>query len=622
MSGRKAHILNQTKSVARPSDIIFFDTETSQVLTQGGDTLHRLKIGVAQHYRSRDRDTLKYQAELVFQDKAQFWRKVDRAVRDKSTVYLVAHNIVFDLAVMDAFSWLASMGWELSSFYTKAAVSIFRWKQGERQLVGIDNCNLFPGKLETWGKIMDLPKLPVDFESVSLADLVVYCRRDVEIMVKCWRTWLAFLDLHDCGEFKPTVASTALNTWRHRFMPGKVHIHADPLALRLERESYKGGRVEVLYKGRSDQGPFYYLDINNMYGYVLSRYMYPAGLYDAIETDSVSYLVRKLSEYAVVACVDLETDDNPYPYKVNDFTAYPVGSFTTVLTTPELILACQRGWLRGVHALAWYRQAPLFARYVKYFHGLRLEYRRQGNGGYAAICKLLVNSLYGKFGQQGIRQEVIGECAVSDIWSQSVLNIENGQYTRMTALGGKVFEEYKEGESFHSFPAIAAHVTAYARLYLYNLVRRVPDKHVFYLDTDSLVVDETGYQALKHLVDPDTLGLLKVEHSSPWLEINSPKDYRMQDRTRLKGISPAAVQLDQDTYSQTQWMRLAGMVRAGSLDGYRTRQIIKRQRRLVHSGYRLADGWVSPFVLAEGELVGYAVPEILPSEPLLPYEWS
>jgi hypothetical protein len=478
----------------------------------------------------------------------------------------------------------------------------------------MDNGNLFAGKLSEWGDVVGVEKLSVDFATVSDDDLAVYCRRDVEIMVRLWQTWLGFLDANDCGAFKPTVGSTALSTWRHSYMRKPIYIHSDPLALALERDAYKGGRTEVLFQGRGTQRRYYYLDVNSMYGYVLARYLYPRGWVRTLERGSISLLLRKLERYAVVARVTVTVNEGWYPVKRDGFTCYPVGTFTTTLTTPELLLALQRGWVDDVHEMSYYEQETLFADYVQAFYRMRKTYQAAGDAGYAAICKLLVNSLYGKWGQRGFDQHVIGLADADEIWSMSVYDVSHDEWYRHIALAGQVYEERSVGESYNSSAAIAAHVTAYARMHLNRIRYLVPDRHVYYMDTDSLIVDEAGYQAVKHLVRPGEIGALKIEHESDTLEIYAPKDYKMGDREIVKGIRSDAIALSPDAYEQDQWSRLPGMIRRGNVSLYTVNRIVKHQRREIHSGVVQPDGWVAPFVLTpeRGMIQVELLPETVP----------
>ena len=393
-------------------------------------------------------------------------------------------------------------------------------------------------------------------------------------------------------------------------MTETVHIHIDEKALRLERESYKGGRTECLWVGERNDGPFYYLDVNNMYGYILATEKFPAGLYNYSDHVSLYRLAYKLERHAVVADVTIEVDEPWFPYKIEGRTCYPVGRFRTTLTTPELKLCIDRGWMVEVHSMAWYREEKLFSDYVITFNKLRRDYERQGNKGFAKICKLLVNGLYGKFGQRSLKIEQIGECDPSIVKRERVYDVETDEVFDQVYLAGFIYRERKEGESFHSFPAIAAHVTAYARLFLYSLANSVSDYHVFYMDTDSLVVDETGFKQLQNKIAPGVLGALKIEQTSPWLKINAPKDYSMQGRFKLKGVSPTAERLSEGVYKQTHWLKLAGLIREGLTEGYITKEIVKHQLRIIHSGVVLPSGWVQPFHLPLPQPVQVALPRM------------
>lgn len=597
MKQRRAHVLKPTVGRERPGNIIFFDTETRQQLQANGDTVHSLRLGYAVHYRRFKKRGYVQQDALTFANMDTFISWVNSRCRKKSTTYLVAHNIVFDLSIVHAYTELARQGWKLQSFYSKATTSIFRWQDQERRLVGMDNMNLFQGKLERWGQIFGYPKGSVDFDNVSDHDLLVYCMRDVEIMVKSWLSWLQFLDDHDLGNFKITTAATSLSAWRHRFMGDRVHIHDIADALVLEREAYHGGRAECFWAGSRSDGPFYYVDVNNMYGYVLSRFEYPAGIWNVDSHADLSRLLRKLDKQAVVARVLIETSQPVFPVLRDNRTTYPVGQFVTTLTTPELILAISSGWLLDVYSMAWYRSAPLFRDYMLYCHDLRMKYRAEGNAGYEQIAKMLMNALYGKFGQSGFDQRRIGDTDPDKTWSQLVLDAQTGAVYRMFALGGGVYEERKTGESANSFPAIAAHVTAYARLYLWELMTLAGRSHVFYCDTDSMIVDQAGRDNISDLLDPHRMGFMKVEHTSSSLTIHAPKDYSMDDRVRVKGLSKSAEYLSENSVSQDQWQRLAGQIRAGSTDDFIVRRVRKNLARTIQSGVLTATGWIDPFVL-------------------------
>lgn len=611
---RKPHALEPTRTKARPKRVFFFDTETKQTDLGDGQTLHTIKLGVARYCFYSRKGEFKKGAEYLITSEGDFWQWVDMNVLSKGTSYLVGHNIVFDIMVLDGFKELALLGWELKGFYSKGMISIFRWTKGKKKLMALDNGNFFKGRLEELGKMVGLPKLEVDFDTVTDDDLLTYCRRDVEIMIRLWSSWLKFLDDHYCGGFKPTVASTAFNAWRYRFLNAPVYIHSDEKALSLARQSYRGGRTECLWVGHSDKGPFYYLDVNAMYAYVMWRYSFPISLWGYSENVDLYYLSYKLARYDVIAEVVIKPTEPWFPILNKTHTCYPVGLYKTTLTTPELKHCVDRGWLRDVFKISWYRTERIFQGYVETFRSIRKDYEDQGLKEYAIIAKDLINKLYGKFGQRGFKQECIGECEPQLLRREEVYDDEDDYYYTQLYIGGKIYREWQEGESYHSLPALPAHVTAYARMYLYGLVNLVPRGHVYYMDTDSLIVDQVGYDALEQYIQPERMGYLKVERSSPWLTIYAPKDYEMEGRSKRKGISRTAEQLAPDKYRQTHWLKLGGLMQAQVEHGYKTKTVEKTLKRIIYSGVVGPDGWIDPFVYPHSPPISHPLPHLVKHE--------
>lgn len=597
---RKQHKLKPTTGTYIPKRFIFFDTETSQVQIDK-DTIHQVfKLGYAIYCQRLENGELEIIRELEFRSVRPFLNWVSGLCYKKTATYLVAFNIVFDLTVLRVFQLFPSLGWDLESFYSKGKVSIFRWQKAGSRLVGLDCSNLFPGKLDDLGVSLGIPKLKIDFKTASDQETMTYCKHDVEIMRSGFESWFKFLHDNECGSFKPTVASTAFNTWRHKHLTETVHIHSHKLALELERESYKGGRTEVLFQGSLQQGNFYYLDINNMYGFILQNYEFPARLWNARDSGDLWRLNFKLKKYCCIARVVLEVSESVFPYSYNDHTCYPTGLLELTLTTPELKYAIGRGWLREVKAISWYRKERLFESYIKEFRLLRSKYQESGSEIYEKIVKLLINGLYGKFGQKKLSQEKIGNCDPNVFLREIVFDRVRKEYFDQVWLGGTIFEEKTGGEAYHSFPAIASHVTAYARLYLNWFVKQVPPGCVYYMDTDSLIVNQRGFNALKFYINPTQIGMLKVELKSPWLEINAPKDYSMEGRVRTKGIKANALKLSENEYSQWSWPSLAGIVRFNRGDPYTMKRVIKHKTKIIHSGRVLPSGWVQPYHFLAG----------------------
>ena len=575
----------------------FLDTETNLTEIGHKTKVHNLKIGVCQHYeRSGDYELIQ-KDQIVIREKSNFIEWLDGKLKSKSHAYLIAHNVVYDATILDLFRELPLVGFSLVSIYSKGQVCIIRWKRGSTKLTMLDNGNIFSGTLERWGRIFNIPKIEIDFNTCTGEELQIYCKRDVEIMVKSWQTWMKFIHENDCGGFRETVGSTAFNTWRHAHLKTEVYVHKTENVLKLEREAYHGGRVEAFHQGTLWTDHYYYLDVNSMYPFVMRNQPYPTGLQGYSKSLGLKRLITYLNRYAVIARCIVNVDKPAFISKVNGFAAYPLGRFETVLTTNEIILALQNGWIETLVEFSWYKQEKLFDSYIDKFYSLKKQYRDENNSGFEAICKLFMNTLYGKFGQTGLEQITIGQANHDEIWNLSVVNAQSGKRSHQTALGGSIFETFSSGESYHSIPSIAAHVTANARLYLYSLIEKAGHNNVYYCDTDSLIVNRMGYYNLESEIDENTLGKLKIETHSPWLIVNAPKDYEMSERKKIKGIRTNATQLDDNTFLQEQWVKLAGLIRQGFERGYTSKEITKHQRRIIHSGNVSETGKIEPFVL-------------------------
>jgi len=114
----------------------------------------------------------------------------------------------------------------------------------------------------------------------------------------------------------------------------------------------------------------------------------------------------------------------------------------------------------------------------------------------------------------------------------------------------------------HSCPAIAAYVTSYARELLYGMIQTVGLDHVYYVDTDSLHVDNVGKDLLTQaeLIRPGEIGYLK--HVGTWqtAEYRGLKDYTLGDMHVIAGIKHRAVEMKHGVFEQTQFQRLRSIL--------------------------------------------------------------
>jgi len=520
------------------------------------------------------------------------------AIHSREAWYLYAHNADFDTQAGDLIRGLGSRGWVLSFLVTEPHKFMLKFGKKDRRLWVLDTANLFPVPLAVLAQSLGLEKLHIDFDTVDDSELARYCKQDVTILIEALRQWAIFIRGQRLGKFSLTLASQAFSAYRHRFMPYPLYIHTRPAAIELERAAYFGGRVECFRIGELPPQTYYMLDVNSLYPYIMQEGLYPTKYAGILVRPPVKRIEALTRDYIVCARVRVKTSWPLVPYRTEQDLIWPVGTFDTVLIGVELEEALRQGIVKQVATATYYERAPIFAAYVKELYQKRLAFTAQGNEAFAFFCKMLLNNLYGKFGQRARGWVKIGECEPNKIafekWYDS-----GGKSFSVRYLGGVVEALLDMGNSRNSFVAIAACVTAAARMYLWRVMQTVPPKHLYYVDTDSLLVDGVGYEALRpYLSESKELGKLKLESSSDNVEIRGPKSYTFGAKVKEKGVPPDATQTGPNTYTYMQWQSLNGAIHGGVTGEVRLTPVIKNLSREYKKGHVTSGGWVEPLRLS------------------------
>jgi hypothetical protein len=633
---RKPHILRENHRTTTPAECIFVDTEATITPTEPGVERHTLRMGYALYWHRRHGRGADTQEGVPFRTVEDFWALVERRLRPKHCLYLFAHNWNYDAGILGVSTWIKEQGWNVLSYVNERPPLIIKLRRyvttrtdveeapedaprtlllvtpdGVRRvekatvtqlardglaqvyhLRVLDSLNFFGQALSALGSVLGMEKGEIaDFRTATDEELAPYNERDTRILADMMVRYFEFIEQHDMGNFAPTLAGQAFNAFRHGFMREDIYIHDNEPVCTLERDAYHGGRTECFTIGVVRE-PLYYLDVNSLYPSVMLTGRYPVRLVSHGEVMGLADVRRVLGQgYGIIADCLVDTPEPVYA-KVDEGERliFPVGSFWTALTTPEIEYGLAHQLIRQVQRWAIYEMAPIYHAYVKAFYQMRLDFRAAGNEPYAYIVKGLLNSLYGKTGQKGLVYENLGIAGeqTDGIWIH--LDEQGERHQRRIRLG-QIQELVREQETRESFPAIAAHVTAEARMKMWALYTRAGLENVHYTDTDSLIVNRVGYERLLDQVDPSILGLLKLEEEAAEAIFRGPKDYTFGETTsHIKGISKRARKVQHDLYEQDQfvsWDRIA----ARGEDGYiEVRRITKRLERRYRKGYVPPEG--------------------------------
>jgi hypothetical protein len=579
MSANYHHTLGLNHANERPKHVVFADVESHLEEVGNHKTLFHpfLWTMVYKNYckGSTDAPVNKYYGS----DITNFWDIVESHTYSKSRTYLVTHHLEVDFMPMKGFPELNNRGWVLDKLISHGKVLIMYWVKDKKKLIIMNNGNLFDGSIAQWGDMFGVPKLSMPSDTASFKDWCTYCMRDTEILVLMWDFLIDFMDLHDLGNFKLSKAGLAMNGFRHRFMNIPIQVHNNALAVDLERKSYKGGRFEALQIGSFKDGVYYNLDINSMYGSIERDCMLPYELRGYAESMSLDLLKRKLGGYAIIAEVEVSQDIPVLPRILNDKIVYKPGTFWTVLTTPEIVYALARGWILHVGKVCWYKQAKVLREFADYFLKLKDQYELEGNKPLRQFAKLYLNSLYGKFGQHGYDDRVIGTCSPDEFSFIETFNADTKLRGTVARYGGKIHETVVTHTGYNTMVSIAAHITAYGRVKLWRLIELAGYENVYHVATDSLVVNQAGYDNLRSEVHNGIPGKLKVEGTFNEITIKDVNDVIQDGLVKIKGIPKKAIQMGENQYKVTTWARLTTLLKQGITDRYYTQEVTKILKR-------------------------------------------
>jgi hypothetical protein len=411
-----------------------------------------------------------------------------------------------------------------ASFSGSSAI-IVHVSKGKNAWHFIDSYWLLRDKLSNIGKAIKIKKgdtptalafLKKRFNKDSLDDLTTreletfFRDAPIEVLtsynkVDCEILWKAIAEFEReiiglGGQLQQTIASTGMNLFRRAYL--KRTIYTSEKLNRIAEEAYFASRVEVISRNCFD---FWMYDINSSFPYSMT-FPQPGGLMEVRTTLPDS----DAEDCIYIADVTIEVPDMvlpPIPYRLDNRVFFPIGRWRSWLTSTDIRLALREGCtLHKVH------EVYVFEPFMD-LHGYATDiYAKRAaadNPFRKLVLKYLLNSLYGKYAESPMKQEML-------------INPDEIDRSTMQLLQPGIWLREKEVPVAHRHVPISTHITAIARRTLYDFAKECyrQRKPLYYCDTDSL-----GTKADLPR-DPKKLGALKLEKKLLWAEFIAPKIYR------------------------------------------------------------------------------------------------
>ena len=333
------------------------------------------------------------------------------------------------------------------------------------------------------------------------------------------------------------------------------------------RQSYTGGAVDV-YKPhnikpgrpviRKDiSGKYivlYCYDVNSLYPYIMAETLMPIGKPSVFEGNIRNEIH---DAYGFFYCEIFCPDNLDQPLlqrriktKGGMRTVAGTGTWNGWVHSLEMDNAIKYGYQFKILKGYQFESGEIFKEYIETLYKFRMEYPKSHPMNY--IAKLLMNSLYGKFGMRMETTEVqifditdpIGkECCKDtfELWAESIKDhIKIGNYEILVRNSIFAYKYNEKEEMFHGMDvniAIASAITGGARVHM-SKFKNNPLFRLYYSDTDSIFIDAP----LPVELVGTKLGQMKLEYMVNRAVFLAPKVYGIEDvngntKIKIKGVT-------------------------------------------------------------------------------------
>jgi hypothetical protein len=367
-----------------------------------------------------------------------------------------------------------------------------------------------------------------------------------------------------------TLPALAMRIYKTHYMPENTIYQLLGKAEHNIRQSYTGGAVDVYIphnritpffsKVKSFFTKLYYYDVNGLYPFVMATFDMPIGKPIAFEGN-----IRQVDSnaFGFFYCKITSPDNLLHPILQRRIktdngmrSIAGLGSWEGWIFSGEMDNAIKFGYeFDIIKGYQFEKGNNIFTDYVETLFKFRTEYPSTNPMNY--IAKLLLNSLYGKFGMKNETTDVkVFDCSnpvgqdlfkeTFELWAESIkdhLTIDNYQILVRNKLLSYKYNE--DEETYHGMDtniAIASAITAYARVHM-SQFKNNPNYKLYYSDTDCAVLN-TLLPA--ELVGPG-LGQMKLEHIITKGIFLAPKVYALitdqgEQIIKAKGLTKDVIQ--------------------------------------------------------------------------------
>lgn len=408
---------------------------------------------------------------------------------------------------------------KVSIYYSGSTGIYIHGKTKKKNLFLLDSYQIMPASLSKLSKSFcpELPKLDLQVMPWELPEdkLIEYLQRDCESLYLVIKKFFDNIEKEFGKTSALTLSSLSLKLYRKHFQKYDIWSSNKKL-FQFESDSYFGGIVHCK-PGKYNVKCY---DVNSMYPYIMKTMSFPYKYLGAwckqYRGRRGLYKINFKYNNGIPFIFDIESRQVEYE------------GLAIVDNTTLNYLESIGGSYKMIVGYEYHLCDYIFSDFVNYFHRMKQENIEP----LRFIYKIILNSLYGKFGQRRERRVVS---------TQKPKNSRFKSYDVPSSIPGyyrEIFDYKEQTQVKHSFPAIASLITLGARLHLRQLADKLENAggKVVYTDTDSLHVTNQP-----EVSTSNSLGDLQLEYEGNGAYIGK-KIYQLEGKSpKCKGIPGDAI---------------------------------------------------------------------------------
>lgn len=316
--------------------MISFDTETHTTEAQG-HTVQRLRCWDAVvRIRSPQPYWIKKIEHHAGETTSALCDVVEAATRIDEEVWVVAHNVSFDLAVTSLPFALVQRHWTLEALHLGDESTWWILTRAKHKVIITDSWSWVRCGLKEVADDLRMRKVRLPDEDDSLASWHKRCKKDAEILDVAMHTFMQWWDREQLGVMGITGAACGWRAMRQMTPPKRILVGPDGERTAFERRAIFGGLKDVYGVGEFHDTWMADYDFNAAYATTAAAHPLPTMPVKSWTSSKRLLESDPPPERDYIAEVEITTHVPCAPVRIGDEIWHPVGTFRTVITGPEV----------------------------------------------------------------------------------------------------------------------------------------------------------------------------------------------------------------------------------------------------------------------------------------------